>query len=334
MNDLPGPNFSPSPNLSPGTKKTPRLTILLSINAAAVVLAGVLIAGAIWFNGGLTFHAVDERSDIVGDDAESVALLESVSDSEAKAAEYLDVIGNDDYVSTSSHEFDSSSVPAGELWNENSIVIYGTPDVDICVGGGLSNLGDMYWQTSDTGVISGFYNTARTWLGYSNDTCRYPVINGYGTTTITAGTYDGKRKDSITVAVIEPPIQQWKHEVLTLVNKIRIKNNLDQLSWGDTCASAADVRATETKTLYAHNRPDGSSWSTACPAPSSGGVSGENLAIGNAAVSPATTVALWMGSEAHRANILNPEYTKLSVGFVFDLDSEYKTYWSQFFSTY
>ena len=53
-----------------------------------------------------------------------------------------------------------------------------------------------------------------------------------------------------------------------------------------------------------------------------------------AAVSPATTVALWMGSEAHRANILNPEYTKLSVGFVFDMDSDYKTYWSQFFSTY
>jgi uncharacterized protein YkwD len=71
-----------------------------------------------------------------------------------------------------------------------------------------------------------------------------------------------------------------------------------------------------------------------CPVPSSGGVSGENLAIGNAAVSPATTVALWMGSETHRANILNPEYTKLAVGFNFDLDSDYKTYWSQFFSTY
>ena len=122
--------------------------------------------------------------------------------------------------------------------------------------------------------------------------------------------------------------------MLTLVNKIRIKNNLEQLSWGETCASAADTRASETMSVYAHTRPDGSNWSTACPAPASGGVSGENLAIGNAAVSPATTVALWMGSEAHRANILNPEFTKLSVGFVFDLDSDYKTYWSQFFSTY
>ena len=311
-----------------------RLTILLSVNAAAVLIAGILVASAIWLNGGLKFRAVDERSDIVDGDAEAVALLESVSDSNVETTEYLNITGNDDYVSTSSHEFDGSTVSAGELWNESSIVIYGTPDVDICVGGGLSDLGEMYWQTSDPGVISGFYDTARTWLGYSNDTCRYPVINGYGTTTVTAGTYDGKRKDSITVTVIEPPVEQWEHEVLTLVNKIRIKNNLAQLSWGETCADAATTRATETKTLYAHTRPDGSSWSTACPAPASGGVSGENLAMGNAAVSPATTVALWMGSEAHRANILNPEYTKLSVGFVFDMDTNYRTYWSQFFSTY
>ncbi len=315
-------------------KKNSKVTILLSINAAAILIAGVLIASAVWLNGGIEFRAVDERSDIVEGDASSMALLESVSDSNAEAKEYVDLIGNDDYVSTSSHEYDNSNVAPGELWNEKSIVIYGTPDVDICVGGGLSDLGEMYWQTSNTEVISGFYNTARTWLGYSNDACRYPTINGYGTTTITAGTYDGKRKDSISVTVIEPPVDQWKHEVLTLVNKIRIKNNLAQLSWGETCASAADVRATETMSVYAHTRPDGSSWSTACPAPSSGGVSGENLAIGNAAVSPATTVALWMGSEAHRANILNPEYTKLSVGFVFDIKSAYKTYWSQFFSTY
>lgn len=309
-----------------------RMTILLSLNAAAILIAGVLITSAIWLNGGITFRAVDERSDIVADTTGTMELLESVSDSEASVN--LDIIGNDDYVSTTSHEFDSSDVPSGQLWNENAITIYATPDTDICVGGGLSGLGDMYWQTSDSNVITGFYDSARTWLGYSNDTCRYPVIGGTGTTTITAGTYDGKRKDSITVTVINPPAEQWEHEVLTLVNKIRIKNNLKKLAWGDTCDDAADIRASETMQLYAHTRPDGSSWSTVCPAPDSGGVSGENLAIGNAAVSPATVVALWMGSETHRANILNPDYTKLAVGFVFDINSTYKTHWSQFFSTY
>ena len=317
--------------------KRPRsktMTILLSINAAAILVAGVLVSSAIWLNGGLDFRAVGERTDVVDDSVDKTELLDSVSDSKIDTSNYINITGNDDYVSTSSHEFDNTAVNPDELWNEKSITIFATPDTDICIGGSLANLGEMYWQTSDINVISGFYNTARTWLGFNDETCKYPVISGIGTTTITAGTYDGKRKDSIIVNVVEPPKDQWEHEVLTLVNKIRVKNNLGQLAWGFTCEETADIRSKETMTLYAHTRPDGSNWSTVCPTPASGGVSGENLAIGNAAVSPATVVALWMGSETHRANILNPEYTKLAVGFNFDLDSNYKTYWSQFFSTY
>jgi len=320
--------------MASGMLKQSRWTILLSVNAAAILIAGILISSAIWFNGGLEFRVVGERSDIVSDKTGEMALLESVSDSNAEVISDHQTLGNDDYITTSSHVFDSTDVSSGELWNEKSIVIYATPDTDICVGGGLSELGDMYWQTSDSSVIAGFYDTARTWLGFSDETCRYPVISGMGTTTITAGTYDGKRKDSISVTVIAPPVEQWEHEVLTLVNRVRTKNGLKQLTWSETCDQAAATRAAEAITLYSHSRPDGSSWSTACPVPSSGGTSGENLAVGNAAISPATVVSLWMGSESHRANILNREYTKLAVGFVFDLDSTYKTYWSQFFSTY
>ena len=312
--------------------KNRRTTILLSVNAAAILIAGILVSSAIWFNG-FDFRAVDERSDIVQDTVGEMELLESVSNSDIEAKN-TPVVNTDDYDLSAGHEFNNAPVSAGELWNEDSVVIYATPDTDICVSGSLVDLGDMYWQTSDPSVISGFYDSARTWLGYDSDTCRYPVVNGIGSTTITAGTYDGTRKDSILVTVMEPPAEQWKYEVLSLVNKIRIKNNLESLSWGDTCAEAADIRAEETTVSYSHTRPNGSNWSTACPAPSSGGTSGENLAIGNAAVSPATAVALWMGSEAHRANILNPEYTKLAVGFKFDIDTNYKTYWSQFFSTY
>lgn len=313
--------------------KSNKIVILLSINAVAIVVAGILISSAVWFGGGLKFRAVDERSDIIQDTVGEMELLESVSDSEMDSGS-VSSVNTDDLALSSGYGLDNSPVGSGELWNEDSIVIYATPDTDICISGSLADLGDMYWQTSNPSVISGFYDSARTWLGFDSDSCRYPVVSGIGTTTITAGTYDGSRKDSILVTVMEPPAEQWKYEVLSLVNKIRIKNNLESLSWGDTCAEAADVRAEETTVSYSHTRPDGSNWSTACPAPSSGGTSGENLAIGNAAVSPATTVALWMGSEAHRANILNPDYTKLAVGFKFDLDSKYKTYWSQFFSTY
>lgn len=325
---------SESTILKPAPQKKSHLTILLSLNAVAILIAGIAIASAIWLNGGLDFKVVGERSDIISNNAKEIALIDSVSNSSAEIEAINNYIGNDDYHSTASHEFDSSTVPSDKLWNENAITIYATPDVDICVGGGLTDLGEMYWQTSDSSVIGGFYDSARTWLGYNDTTCRYPVITGTGTTTITAGTYDGKRKDSITVTVVSPPTEQWEHEVLTLVNKIRIKNNLEQLSWGLTCESASEIRAAEIMALYSHTRPDGTSWATACPSPDSGGISGENLATGNAAVSPATVVSLWMGSEAHRANILNPDYTKLAVGFVFDQDSEYRTYWSQLFSTY
>ena len=318
--------------MTEATQRNRKMTILLSVNAAAIFIAGILVASAIWFGDGFKFRVVGERSDIVEDGVGELSLLESVSNSDAKAIDY--VTGNDDYISTASHEFDSSEVSSGELWNESAIVIYATPDIDICVSGSLSDIGEMYWQTSNPDVIEGFYDSARTWLGYSDEACRYPVVKNIGTTTITAGTYDGTRKDSLTVTVITPPEEQWKHEVLTLVNKLRTKNNLGTLSWGTTCESAADTRATEAITLYSHTRPDGSSWSTACPAPDSGGTSGENLAMGNAAVSPASVVALWMGSDSHRANILNPDYTKLAVGFVFNPEEKYRSYWSQFFSTY
>lgn len=308
--------------------KQSRMQILLSLNAVAIMIAGILVASAIWFNGGIEFRAVGERSDIIEDKLGEMALIESASEAGAVAmAEY----GGYTYQAQTS----GGSVPKGEIWSEKSMTIYASADIDICAGSELEGLGSMYWQTSNTDVIAGFFDSARTWLGYDKATCRYPVIAGTGTTTITAGTYDGSRRDSITVTVVEPPADQWKREVLSLVNNIRANNNLGQLGWGVTCEGAAMVRAKETMEVYSHTRPDGTSWATACPAPEGkGGISGENLAVGNAAVSPVTVVMLWMGSDSHRENILNPNFSKLSVGFVFDINSKYKTYWSQFFATY
>ena len=47
--------------------KQTRVTILLSINAAAVLIAGILIAGAIGLNGGIEFTVISQRSDEVKD---------------------------------------------------------------------------------------------------------------------------------------------------------------------------------------------------------------------------------------------------------------------------
>ena len=313
--------------------KQTKMTILLSVNAAAIVLAGVLIASAIWLKGGMDFKVVGEFSDDVSETIEAPELIDAESNTSSQLTDEQKA-----YV-TSVHTVtgvDSAPVPDGELWGEEAITMYETADFDICVGGELSNLGEMYWQTSNPEVISGFYTGARTWLGYSEDTCRFPLIAGRGTTTITAGTYDGSRRDSIVVTVVESPKVKWQYEVLSLVNQERVRNGLDKLTWGDSCAEAADLRARELVQLYAHTRPDGSSWDTACEAPDKNAkyVEGENLVVGSSAVSPETTVAAWMNSEAHRANILNPDFTKLSVGFYFDSDTQYKTHWSQYFANF
>ena len=315
------------------TLKQTKMTILLSVNAAAILIAGVLISGSILLNGGLDFRVVDERSDEIAGEIEAPELIDAQSSSDNTLTDE-----QKEYV-TSVHTttgVDSMPVPDGELWGEKTISMYESANFDICVGGNLDNLGSMYWQTSNPEVISGFYSEARTWLGYSSATCRFPVIVGTGTTTITAGTYDGARRDSIEVVVTEIPKTRWQYEVLSLVNQERIRNGLERLNWGETCADAAETRAEEIVQNYSHTRPDGSSWDTTCDAPdrSIAYVEGENLAAGNAAVSPETTVAAWMNSPAHRENILNPNFTKLSVGLHFDQNTQYKTYWSQYFSNF
>ncbi len=315
-----------------GLKQT-KMTILLSLNAAAILIAGVLIAGAILLNGGMDFKVVGEWSDDVEEKIEAPELIDAESNTEANLTDAQKA-----YV-TSVHTVtgvDSTPVPDGELWGEDAISMYETADFDICVGGDLSGLGEMYWQTSNPEVISGFYTGARTWLGYSSDTCRFPLITGTGTTTITAGTYDGTRRDTILVTVVESPKLRWEYEVLSLVNQERVRNGLEKLTWGETCADAAELRARELVANYSHTRPDGTSWDTACEAPDKNAtyVEGENLVVGSSAVSPETTVAAWMNSEAHRANILNPDFTKLSVGYYFDADTHYKTHWSQYFANF
>ena len=302
------------------------VNVLLGVGAIAFFVVGA------WFHFTNTSLRMIERSDISEEAPDEPIMIRAAS----SANSFLRAT-QDNYITAVrfGSVADAKPIPMGELWNEDEIVIHETGDYDICINGGLMNLGEMYWQTSNTSVIAGFYDGARSWLGYSDDTCRTPIITGVGRTTITAGTIDGLRRDSVEVIVAEVPVEDWKYEVLSLVNQERVRNGLSKLSWGDACADAAEARARELVELYSHTRPDGSSWSTACVEPSEGvHTEGENLVVGNSAVSPETTVAAWMNSEKHRENILNPAFTKLAVGFYFDPNTQYRTHWSQYFSDF
>ena len=331
-----------------------RITILLSLNAVAILVAGALIAGAVTNSSNNAIVA--ERSDVTDEEAEEAGLLAPVSqfiqgitgggNSAASSgssgasstgggtAEDGSGSGSSDAtVTTGTASTSNGKVEAGKLWSVKSITIYQTADKDICIDDSLPGYSDMYWQTSNTKVIASFYSKARSYLGYADNKCRFPKIVGTGKTTITAGTYDGARRDSIEVTVVAAPVDAWKKEVLRLVNVERKKKGLSNLKWGSYCASAADTRARELTQKYDHTRPNGSKWSTACPIPK-GNYAGENLAAGSSTVSPSTVVSAWMNSTDHRKNILSKNFKYLSVGFYYSADSQYKVYWSQYFTSY
>lgn len=128
--------------------------------------------------------------------------------------------------------------------------------------------------------------------------------------------------------------QEYEREVLKETNRQRIANNLLPVSTFSQLEEAAGIRAEELLTNVAHQRPDGTYYSTVFEEVglNSDGYSGENIAGGAAVTLPKRAVDAWMNSPGHRANILNSNYTHLSVGYVTTEDpTKYKDNWIQLF---
>lgn len=120
---------------------------------------------------------------------------------------------------------------------------------------------------------------------------------------------------------------QSAKEVLDLVNIERSKVGVSPLKLNEELMWASNIRAEEISRVFSHTRPDGS----ACSSLIKDGMYtvGENIAAGNS--TPEATVEQWMNSPGHRANILNPDYTELGVGYFYDANSEHGHYWVQMF---
>lgn len=137
--------------------------------------------------------------------------------------------------------------------------------------------------------------------------------------------------------VTEPPVvdepnpitgtynDAYAYQVFNMVNIIRRENNLPELTWDTTLVNNAKTRAYEASVSFSHTRPDGSAFYTAFtniiyPV-------GENLAIGY--LTPQAVVDGWMASESHKANILDPGYTKIGIS-MYQVNGT--NYWSQLFT--
>lgn len=127
----------------------------------------------------------------------------------------------------------------------------------------------------------------------------------------------------------ETDVLSYAEQVVALVNAERAKAGLNALTLDTEIASAALVRAKETEISFSHTRPDGRHFSTAL---SDSGISfrgaGENIAWGQK--TPEEVMNGWMNSEGHRANILNPNFTKIGVGYY--QNSAGRNYWTQLFT--
>ncbi len=97
-----------------------------------------------------------------------------------------------------------------------------------------------------------------------------------------------------------------------------------------TLAARKHSKDMATKNYFAHDNLAGQSPFDRMKAEGYKGTTmGENIAAGNSTV--AKTMDQWMNSDGHCANIMNPKYTQLGVGYFYTSTSKYKHYWTQNF---
>ncbi|MBD5137352.1 MAG: hypothetical protein HDT39_15600 [Lachnospiraceae bacterium] len=123
--------------------------------------------------------------------------------------------------------------------------------------------------------------------------------------------------------------KSFAEQVADLVNAERAKAGLSPLTLDKEISSAALIRTKEIEKSFSHTRPDGRKFTTVL---TDNGIkfrgAGENIAWGY--VSPEKVMEAWMNSEGHRANILDPDYKKIGVGY--NKNSAGTSYWTQLFT--
>jgi hypothetical protein len=124
----------------------------------------------------------------------------------------------------------------------------------------------------------------------------------------------------------------YEEDVLLLVNQERANHGLPPLVMDDRLLTAAQGHALDmaTNNFMSHTGSDGSSARDRIVAAGYTGPSwGENVAAGFS--TPGSVVSAWMGSPGHRANILNPGFEHIGVGWSWSGATVYGSYWAQSF---
>ena len=122
-------------------------------------------------------------------------------------------------------------------------------------------------------------------------------------------------------------VVNYENEVIRLVNEIRVKNGLNPLISDWELSRVARYKSQDMKdnNYFSHTSPVyGSPFNMMKKFGISYKTAAENIAKGQK--TPQAVVNSWMNSSGHRANILNPSYKKIGVGYVAG-----GNYWTQMF---
>lgn len=123
----------------------------------------------------------------------------------------------------------------------------------------------------------------------------------------------------------EKEVYSLEQEVIKLVNEERVKNGLTPLEYSSKLAQTAREKSDDmsSKNYFSHEDPDGNIRALDLNV-------AENIAAGQTTASG--VVNSWLDSEAHRANILDPNTKYIGVGYSEQDNSQYGYYWTQQFS--
>jgi len=131
----------------------------------------------------------------------------------------------------------------------------------------------------------------------------------------------------LSIPKTDSSVARYENEVIRLVNEIRVKNGLNPLATDWELSRVARFKSQDMKdnNYFSHTSPV---YGSPFDMMKSFGISyksaAENIARGQS--TPQVVVNAWMNSSGHRANILNPSYTKIGVGYVAK-----GNYWTQMF---
>ncbi len=128
----------------------------------------------------------------------------------------------------------------------------------------------------------------------------------------------------------------FESQVIALINNERVNAipPVDPLSAQSQLGSAARGHSQDMACngFFSHTGSDGSSPSARISRQGySWGAVAENIAAGYG--DPASVVSGWMGSQGHKANILNGDYTEIGIGYIYVAGSPYGAYWTANFAS-